>query len=73
MAKPAAEALIEPFSKRELEILRLLVTDLDAPEIAEKLVISANTVRTHIKNLHRKLNDHSRHEALARAREWQLL
>jgi LuxR family maltose regulon positive regulatory protein len=72
VAKSAAEALIEPFSKRELEILRLLVTDLDVPEIASKLVVSANTVRTHIKSLYRKLNAHSRHEALARAREWQL-
>lgn len=71
--KPVAEALIEPFSERELEVLRLLATNLDAPEIAEKLVVSANTVRTHIKNLYRKLNAHSRHEALARARELKFL
>ncbi|MCG2786471.1 MAG: LuxR C-terminal-related transcriptional regulator [Anaerolineae bacterium] len=71
--KPVAEALIEPFSERELDVLRLLATNLDAPEIAEKLIISANTVRTHIKNLYRKLNVHSRHEALARARELKLV
>ncbi len=71
--KPVAEALIEPFSERELDVLRLLATDLDAPEIAAKLVVSANTVRTHIKSLYRKLNAHSRHAALAQAREWQLL
>jgi LuxR family maltose regulon positive regulatory protein len=71
--KPIAEALIEPFSERELEVLRLLATDLDAPEIAEKLIVSANTVRTHIKNLYRKLNAHSRHEALTQARELKLI
>ena len=71
--KPVAEALIEPFSERELDVLRLLATNLDAPEIAEKLIISANTVRTHIKNLYRKLNVHSRHEVLARARELKLV
>ncbi len=70
--KPAAEALIEPLSERELEILRLLATDLDVPGIASKLVISANTVRTHIKSLYRKLKAHSRHEALALARELRL-
>ncbi len=67
------EALLEPFSERELEVLRLLATDLDAPKIAEKLVISTNTVRTHIKNLYRKLNAHNRYAAIARARELKLL
>ena len=71
--EPVAEALLEPFSEREVEVLRLLATDLDAPKIAEKLVISTNTVRTHIKSLYRKLNAHNRHEALARARELKLL
>ena len=71
--KPAAEALIEPFSERELQILCLLATDLDVPGIASKLVISANTVRTHIKSLYRKLNAHSRHEALSLARELKLI
>jgi len=75
-AKPVvktAAVLLEPFSERELEILRLFATNLDVPEMAEKLVLSANTVRTHIKSLYRKLNVHSRHEALVQAREWQLL
>jgi len=71
--KLVSESLIESFSKRELDVLRLLAAGLDAPEIAEELVISANTVRTHIKNLYRKLNAHSRHEALARARELKLV
>ncbi len=71
--KPMTIALPEPFSKRELEVLRLLATDLDAPEIAEKLVVSTNTVRTHVKSLYRKLNAHNRYAAIARARELKLL
>lgn len=73
LERSTADALIEPLSERELEILRLLATNLDAPEIASKLVISANTVRTHIKSLYRKLGAHSRHEALAQARELKLV
>ena len=71
--KLVSESLIEPFSGRELDVLRLLAAGLDAPEIAEKLVVSANTVRTHIKSLYRKLNAHSRHEALAQAKELKLV
>ncbi|MBN1666946.1 MAG: hypothetical protein JW862_07645 [Anaerolineales bacterium] len=71
--RPSAEALFEPFSEREKEVLRLLATNLDAPKIAEKLVISTNTVRTHIKSLYRKLNAHNRYAAIARARELKLL
>jgi len=63
----------EPFSERELEVLRLLNADLTAPEIAVKLIISANTVRTHIKSVYRKLNAHSRHEAIMQARDLSLL
>jgi LuxR family maltose regulon positive regulatory protein len=44
------ESLIEPLSERELEVLRQLDGPLSTPEIAETLVVSANTVRTHIKH-----------------------
>lgn len=71
--KPVVEMSLESFSERELEVLRLLVSGLDAPEIAEKLVISANTVRTHIKNLYRKLHVHSRYEAILQARKLKLV
>jgi LuxR family maltose regulon positive regulatory protein len=62
-------ALLESLSPRELEVLRLLVTDLSAPEIADQLVVSASTVRSHIKNIYGKLDAHSRHEAVTKARE----
>ena len=46
-AAPAGSALLEPLSERELDVLRLLGSDLDGPEIARRLSVSVNTVRTH--------------------------
>ncbi|HZU86328.1 MAG TPA: LuxR C-terminal-related transcriptional regulator [Anaerolineaceae bacterium] len=71
--KPCATQLNESFSEREMEVLRLLDTDLAAPDIASKLMISTHTVRSHIKNLYRKLNAHSRYEAVIQARDLHLL
>jgi len=52
---PANRDLIEPLSERELDVLRLLVTDLDGPAIARELLVSPNTMRTHTKNIFGKL------------------
>ncbi|HEY4228290.1 MAG TPA: helix-turn-helix transcriptional regulator [Candidatus Limnocylindrales bacterium] len=60
-------------SERELEVLRLLATDLDGPEIARELVISLNTLRTHTKNVYAKLGINSRREAVRRAIERELV
>ena len=68
-----AAALPEPLSARELEVLRLLGTHLSSTEMAEKLFISANTVRFHIKNIYGKLGVHRRLDAVQRARELGLL
>jgi LuxR family maltose regulon positive regulatory protein len=70
---PAHAALIEPLSDRELDVLRLLGTDLDGPEIARELTVSLNTVRTHTKNLYSKLGVNNRRAAVKRAEELQLL
>jgi predicted ATPase/DNA-binding CsgD family transcriptional regulator len=59
----------ESFSLRELEILQLLKSDLNGPAIAQKLVVSLNTVRYHTKNIYRKLGAGTRLEALQRARQ----
>lgn len=72
-AKSAETDPIEAFSERELDVLRLLTTDLAVPEMASRLMISTNTVRSHIKNLYRKLNVHSRHEAIMQARALNLM
>ena len=58
---------------RELEVLRLLATDLPGPEISRQLYISLNTLRTHTKNLYAKLGVNSRRAAVSRARELHLL
>ncbi len=65
----AGQALVEPLSERELEVLRLLKTELSGPEIADQLMVSLNTVRYHTKNIYQKLQVNTRREALARARE----
>src|SRR5205823_12533735 len=64
---------IEPLSERELEVLRLLATDLDGPEIASQLMVSLNTMRTHTKSIYTKLGVNSRRAAVHRAEELQLL
>ena len=66
-------ALMEPLSERELEVLRLLGTDLDGPEIARELVVSLNTMRTHTKNIYSKLGVSTRRAAVRRAEELELL
>jgi ATP/maltotriose-dependent transcriptional regulator MalT len=65
--------LAEPISERELEILRLLESSMNTPEIARELYISVGTVRTHIKNIYRKLDVNRRMEAVQRARELGLI
>jgi len=67
------QGLVEPLSKRELEVLRLLGTDLDGPDIARELVVSLNTVRTHTKNIYAKLGVNNRRAAVRRAEQLDLL
>jgi LuxR family maltose regulon positive regulatory protein len=69
---PASQGLIEPLSERELDVLRLLGTDLGGPDIARELIVSLNTVRTHTKNIYAKLGVNNRREAVRRARELDL-
>jgi LuxR family maltose regulon positive regulatory protein len=69
---PVKQGLIEPLSERELEVLRLLRTDLDGPEIASKLIVSLNTLRTHTKNIYSKLGVNNRRAAVRRAEELDL-
>jgi LuxR family maltose regulon positive regulatory protein len=69
----AAPQLIEPLTDREMDVLRLLPSQLTTAEIAERLYISYHTVRTHLKHIYAKLDAHSRHEAVARAQDLNLL
>ena len=70
---PRTQALVEPLSERELEILRLIAAGRSNPEIAELLYLSLNTVKWHAKNLYGKLNVGSRIEAVTRAQELELI
>jgi LuxR family maltose regulon positive regulatory protein len=62
------EMLIEPLSEQEQRVLRLLAAGLSNPEISNELVISINTVKTHVKNIYGKLGINSRKDAREAAR-----
>lgn len=63
----------EGLSDREVEVLRLLATDLTGPEIARRLFVSVNTLRTHTKHIFTKLGVNSRRAAVRRAAELGVL
>jgi LuxR family maltose regulon positive regulatory protein len=65
--------LIESLSARELEVLQLMAEGLTNPEIASRLFLALNTVKTHSGNIYSKLGVHSRTQAVARARALGLL
>jgi LuxR family maltose regulon positive regulatory protein len=69
LAPTSAEAL----SQRELEVLRLLDTELTGPEIARELFVSQNTLRTHTKHIFTKLEVTTRRAAVRRGRERGLM
>jgi len=65
--------LREPLSHAEARVLRYLPTKLSAPEIANEMYLSVNTVKTHMRHLYDKLGTHRRHEAVEQARALGLL
>jgi LuxR family maltose regulon positive regulatory protein len=69
----SVQPLIEPLSERELEVLRLLRTELNGPEIASELIVSLSTMRTHTRNIYNKLGVDNRRAAVRRAEELHLL
>jgi LuxR family maltose regulon positive regulatory protein len=70
---PTGQALIEPLSEREVDVLRLLGSELDGPAIARELMVSLNTMRTHTKNIYAKLGVTNRRAAVRRGAELSLL
>ncbi|GCE15560.1 LuxR C-terminal-related transcriptional regulator [Tengunoibacter tsumagoiensis] len=74
VASPQEASLpLEPLSDQEQRVLRLLVAGRSNPEIANVLVISVNTVKTHVQSLYRKLGVRNRVEASTVARHSSLL
>ena len=69
----APGAVAEDLSDRELQVLRLLATELTGPEIARQLFVSVNTLRTHTKHIFTKLAVTTRRAAVRRAAELRLL
>ena len=67
--EPTGPALVQELSSRELEVLRLLRSQLSGPEIARELLVSLNTMRTHTKNIYMKLGVNNRRQAVQRAAE----
>jgi LuxR family maltose regulon positive regulatory protein len=67
------QLLIEPLSKRELEVLHLLAMGHSNQAVADELVIAISTVKKHVNNIFGKLGVSNRTQAVSRARELDLL
>ncbi|MBP7999458.1 MAG: response regulator transcription factor [Chloroflexi bacterium] len=66
-------SVVDMLTQRELAILQMIATGLSRKEIAAALYLSLNTVKTHTQNLYRKMNVHSRTQALALAQRWGII
>jgi LuxR family maltose regulon positive regulatory protein len=71
--KSKIENLVEPLSKRELEILSLMAQGLTNIEIGQQIFISDQTVKVHTRNIYGKLGVNSRRQAVSKARALGLL
>ena len=72
-SRRAPQALVDPLSERELDVLRFLNSELTGPEIARELTVSLHTVRSHTKSIYSKLAVTNRRAAVRRAAELALL
>lgn len=69
----APHVMAEPLTERETEVLKRLAELLPVTEIAERLYVSPNTVKTHLKSIYRKLSVANRNQAVRRAKAFGLL
>ena len=69
----SVQALVEPLSQRELEVLHVMALGRTNQEIARQLIVSPGTVKAHTASIYRKLDVANRTEAVARARQLGLL
>ncbi len=70
---PAWKVLPEPLSDREVEVLRLMAAGLSNRDIADKDIVSINTVKTQVKSIYGKLGTHTRTDAISAARKLGLV
>ena len=69
----SSQPLVEPLSPRELEVLHLIADGYSNREIGQRLFLALDTVKGHNRRIYGKLGVHRRTEAIARARELELL
>jgi LuxR family maltose regulon positive regulatory protein len=69
----SSDHLLEPLSERELEVLRLLAIGMSNQEIADQLFLAIGTIKKYTSNIYGKLSVHNRTQAVARARELDLV
>ena len=70
---PSKPTLAEPLTQREQDVLQLLGQGLKTPAIADQMIVSVSTVRTHIKRVYAKLDVHNRSDAITKARDLRLI
>ena len=71
--QPQATPVADPLTEREVEVLHLLRGPLSLREIGEELHLSANTIKTHVQAIYRKLGVSARQDAIDRGRAAGLL
>jgi LuxR family transcriptional regulator, maltose regulon positive regulatory protein len=71
--RDTVDLIVDPIIERELDVLRLLDSDFSNRDIAARLFISLDTVKSHTKHLYAKLGMHNRQQAVTRARDLELL
>lgn len=72
MNKLNADKQSKSLSERELEIVKLIATGKSTRDIADNLLISGETVKTHRKNIHKKLKTHSVVQLIIKAKQLQI-
>ena len=71
--RPRQVSLAEPLTERETAVLRMLRGSLSLREIGQELYLSQNTIKTHTRAIYRKLGVSTRHDAIARGQDIDIL
>jgi LuxR family maltose regulon positive regulatory protein len=72
-SSPFPKTLFDNLTEREKDVLRLLAKGLTNKQIANQMVVAPSTIKQHLKNIYRKLDEHTRTQAVARGRDLNIL